>query len=104
MNIGVLKNELLSKYLLYGDNKFYKSLLVLSLNKLVLIEGNNYKGILPNIELLYYYEQFIILFRREGIVHYLNMAKIFRRVAHKIYRIMLKKDIIEPNPKFLNLV
>ena len=35
---------------------------------------------------------------------YLDIAKVFRKVAHKIYRVMLKKSLTPKNSKFLNLV
>jgi hypothetical protein len=98
-----LKKEYVPKYL-DGERKLYRFLLVSALKKLVLIEKGDYKGILPDLELLEYYDQFIILYRREGDQIYLGMASIFRKTAHKIYRIMLKKNMTLYNPKFLNLV
>lgn len=104
MNAEIFKKEIITKYTLEGDNKFYKSLLIMSLNKLVLINQNSYKGILPHLELLTYHDQLVVLYRREGKEIYLQAAKIFRRAAHKIYRIMLKKKMSQFNHKFLNVV
>lgn len=104
MKSEIIKKEFIPKYTSDGDDKFYKSLLIMSLNKLVLMSKGSYKGILPNIELLEYHDQLIILYRREGEDIYLRLAKIFRRAAHKIYRIMLKKQMSQKNPKFLNVV
>jgi hypothetical protein len=104
MNLDLLKKELLPKFLQDGDVKFYRSLLILALNKLVLLSQDNYKGTLPNLELLDYHDQFIILYRREGDEVYLTVAKVFRRAAHKIYRIMLKKKMCNTDKRFLNLL
>jgi hypothetical protein len=104
MNVELFKKEFLPRFVSSGEEKFYKSLLLISLNKLVMIEKGTYKGILPNIELLEYYEQLIILYRREGDDIYLKIAKTFRKAAHKIYRVMLKKKMSPINPKFLNVV
>lgn len=104
MNEDGLKQEYLSKYLAGGEDKFYRTVLVLALHKLVLINNGTYKGVPPNLEYLDYYAQFIILYRREGNEVYLSIAKILRKTAHKIYRIMLKKKMTVPDTRFLNLV
>jgi hypothetical protein len=100
----VLKNEFIPKYLAAGERKFYRFLLVFALNKLVLIEKGTFKGATPDLQFLDCYEQFIILYRREGEEVYLELARLFRRAAHKIYRIMLKKKMTAPNSKFLQSV
>lgn len=92
------------KYKELGAYRFYRFLMVHALNKLVLIDKNEYKSVLPNLELIEYHDKFIILYRREGDEIYLEIAKLFRKVAHKIYRIMLKKNMTPPNRKFLTLV
>lgn len=104
MNVELFNKEFVPKYLSDGEIKFYRSLLVISLNKLVLISKGTYKGILPHLELLDYYNQLIILYRREGEEIHLQIARVFRRAAHKIYRIMLKKNMTTINNKFLNVV
>lgn len=104
MSADVLKKEFIPKYLADGEQKFYRFLLFYALNKLVLIEQGIYKGISPNLEFLDYYDRFIILYRKEGDEVYLRVAKILRKAAHKVYRIMLKKNMTLPNAKFLNLV
>lgn len=78
--------------------------MVYALNKLILIEKDDYKGILPNLEFIEYHDKFIILYRREGEDVYLELAKLFRKIAHKIYRVMLKKKMTPPSTKFLTLV
>lgn len=104
MSVDVLKEEFVPKYLAVGEQKFYRFLLVYALNKLIAIEREVYKGEVPNLEFLDYHDRFIILYRREGEEIYLQVARLFRKAAHKIYRVMLKKKMTEMNPKFLNVV
>ena len=104
MSVDVLKQEFVPKYLAEGELKFYRFLLLYALNKLVAIEKGSYKGEAPNLEFLEYYDRFIILYRREGDEIYLQISRLLRKAAHKIYRVMLKKKMTEINPKFLNLV
>lgn len=104
MSADVLKKEFIPKYLAVGDHGFYRFLLVYALNKLVLIDKGQYKEITPDLEFLEYHNQFIILYRREGEEVHLQIARLFRKAAHKIYRIMLKKSMTVTNTKFLNLV
>jgi len=104
MGTSEIKQEFLTKYVAIGEQKFYRFLLIYALNKLILISKNEHKGSTPDLEFLKYHDQFVILYRREGEENYLNMAKIFRKAGHKIYRIMLKKGLTPQNNKFLNLV
>jgi hypothetical protein len=105
MSVELLKKEFVPKYLAAGEpNKFYRFLLFYALNKMVIIEQGFPKGVAPDVAFLDCHDQFIILYRREGEEHYLNMARAFRRAAHKIYRVMRRKNMIPYNPRFLNLV
>lgn len=104
MSVEALKTEYVPKYLAGGEAKLYRYLLMVALNKLISIEKVAYKGISPELEFMNCYDQFIILYRREGDNIYLDLARIFRRVAHKIYRVLLKKELIQPNNRFLNVV
>ena len=104
MQADTLKTEFVPKYLAQGESKFYRFLIMYAVNKFVFIQKGTYKGISPELELLDYYDQLIILYRREGEEVYLQLAKLFRKAAHKIYRTMLKNDMIPHNAKFLNLV
>lgn len=104
MNADVLKKQFIPKYLEVGEERFYSFLLYYAANKLAMTENGSYKGISPDLEFLDYYDRFIILYRREGEEVYLQVAKLLRKAAHKIYRIMLKKDMTARNAKFLNLV
>jgi len=105
MGADVLNQEFITKYLADGEQKFYRSLLIYALNKLIVIEKTgSVEGELPNLEFLNYYDQFIISYRRGGESTYLDLARLFRKAGHKIYRIMLKKKMTEINVRFLNLV
>lgn len=104
MSTELLKKEFVPKYMPVGEVKFYRFLLFYALKKMVLIEQGFDKGTAPDIAFLECYDQFIILYRREGEKHYLNMARAFRKAAHKIYRVMLRKKMTAHNPRFLNLV
>lgn len=104
MSMESLKQEYVPKYLAGGEQKFYRFLILLALNKIVLMEKGLSRGSGPELEFLDYHDRFLILFRREGEEAYLQMAKIFRRAAHKIYRVMLRKNMTVTNAKFLNLV
>lgn len=99
-----LKQEYVPKYSAGGERKFYRYLLLLALNKLIMLDKGIYRGVTPELEYLQHYDQFIILYRREGEEAYLHIARLLRKAAHKIYRIMLKKKMTAPNTKFLNLV
>jgi hypothetical protein len=103
-DVDILKSQFVVKYNEIGPYKFYRFLMVYALNKLILIEKDDYKGVLPNLEFIEYHDRFIILYRREGEDTYLELAKLFRKVAHKIHRVMLKKNMTPPSAKFLTLV
>lgn len=103
MSAEALKQEYVTKYLHDGNDKFYRSILFLGLQKIILIT-NGYKGAPPHLEYLSYYEQFIISYRREGDPVYLDIAKTFRKAAHRIYRIMRKKNMTILDIRFLNSV
>ncbi len=104
MSTDGLKKEFIPKYLAVGEQKFYRFLLVYALNKLVHIDKGVHIDPTPDLEFLDYHNRFIILYRREGEEVYLQIARLFRKAAHRIYRIMLKKGMTAPNAKFLNLV
>lgn len=107
MSVEALKKEFVPKYLAAGEPKFYRFLLLYALNKLIYMNKfgkDSFKGKSPETEFLDYYDQFIILYRREGEEIYLDLARVFRRAGHKVYRVMLKKKLTERNNRFLNLV
>lgn len=107
MTEDILKTAL-PKYLTMGEDKFYRFLLTYAINKLVVINQSNkiepFTGTPPDLQLLGYHERFVILYRREGNEAYLEIARLCRKAAHKIYRLMLKNGMTVPNAKFLNLV
>jgi len=103
MSTDSIKQDLVPKYMA-GEQKFYRSIIFLALQKLIATEKGLYKGTPPHLEYLDYHDRFMILYRREGDEVYINIAKMLRKAAHKIYRIMLKKNMTQANTKFLNLV
>lgn len=97
-----IKNIFLTKYTKAGNSKFYEFLVDYSINRVDNL--SEVKGATPEVELMNYYDQFLDLYRKEENTTYLDIAKIFRRAGHKIYNIMIKREIITRNNKFLNLV
>jgi hypothetical protein len=104
MSTEALKSEFIPKFLAVGEHKFYRHLLMYGVNRMKDMEKGLYKDAHPELVLLNCYDQFIILYRRESESIYLDLARVFRRAAHKTYRMMLKKKMTERNSKFLNLV
>lgn len=104
MSGDTLKKDI-NKYNLIGEQKFYRFLLCEAINKLIKIRDGDFKShISPEIDLLDYSDKFLFLYRRDDQEVYLKISRTFRKAAHKIYRIMLKKQMTERNLKFLNLV
>lgn len=97
-----IKQLFLNKYSAVGEEKFYKFLISYALNRIVETSAKN--GYNPAIELIDYYDMFLKLYRREGNIIYLELAKQFRRAAHRIFRVMLKQGIVIKSNKFLVLV
>jgi len=91
----------ISKYKSMGEDRFYRFLLSYAMDKIANFEK---KDISPEVELIGYYEKFLQLYRREGEIDYLELAKIFRKAGNKIYRVLLKTNSINKNNKFLNVV
>ena len=89
-----------SKYLSKGPEQFYNSIIYHSLSGL----SEDNKEYNPAIELLDYYEVFLKLYRREGNQVNLDLSILFRKASHKVYRVLLKKKLIETNLRFLNVV
>lgn len=105
MTGDILKHDFVDKYNAVGEQKFYRFLLCYAINKLIKIRDGEYKeASSPELEFLDYAERFLILYRRDDQDSYIGMSRTFRKAAHKIYRIMLKKQMTERNAKFLNLV
>jgi hypothetical protein len=104
MAVDGLKAEFVSRYQALGELKFYAFLLTYAMNKLVSIERGTYNGESPELEFLDYQERFMILYRREGEDVCLDLARIFRKASHKIYRVLLRNNRTVRNNKFLNLV
>lgn len=105
MASSALKTDFVDKFDSMGENKFYKFLLCYAINKLIKIRDGEYKGnFSPEIEFLEYSDKFLSLYRRDDKRLYLDISRIFKKAANKIYRLMLKKEMTEINAKFLNVV
>lgn len=121
MSAEVLKREFVPKYLAVGEDRFYRFLLEYADQKMDEMERAKSKPkpkkkekekekekevetVSPNLEFLDYYERFLVLYRREGEPLYLDIAGLFRKAAHRVYRLMLKRGMTPPNGKFLHLV
>ncbi len=104
MNVKMTNEEIqkifINKYATAGSDKFYNFLITYALNRISNITKNSN----PALELLEYYEMFLKLYRKENLKIYLDLSRQFRRAANKIYRIILKKNLIEKNIKFLNVI
>lgn len=96
------KKLFINKYTSIGEEKFYKFLINYALNRIVDLSTTT--GYNPAVELLEYHDMFYKLYRREGNKVHLDLSKQFRKAAHKIYRILLKKGLMGRNTKFLNVV
>ena len=94
------KKIFVDKFSNAGSDGFYKFLIFFAIQK---ITENNEKSF-PQLDLMDYYDKFLHLYRRENNSVYLDIARQFRKAAHKIYRIMLKKKLATKNNRFLNLV
>jgi len=99
-----MSDDFADKYKLIGEQKFYNFLLTYAINKLLLIKEKSYKGMSPELELLEYHDKFLTLYRRGEDEVNLELSKVFRKAAHKIYRLMLKKDMSNKNSRFINSV
>jgi hypothetical protein len=97
-----IRNIFLAKYTKAGNEKFYDFLVEYATNRVD--NASDIKGATPEIELMNYYDQFLEMYREDGDDIYLDMAKVFRRAGHKIYLLMVKREMIRKNDKFLNLV
>lgn len=99
-----LKLVFFAKYQKMGPLGFYKYLLSNAAKQMVLIKNDEYKGILPHVELLNFYEKSLVLFRRDNNQHIFEMAKTFRRAAHKIYRMMINCSLAKFDGRFITRI
>ena len=95
------KKLFIDRYKAFGDEKFYDFLINYALNR---VANGEIKQPNPATELLSYGEKFLKIYRIENDDTCLNLSRVCRRAAHKIYRFMLNKKMVKQNSKFLNLV
>jgi hypothetical protein len=104
MQIGEeTKKIFVAKFASFGEDKFYKFLLNYAVNKIVSNNGDP-NALSPEIELMDYHDKFLSLYRRENDEVYLDIARICRRAAHRMYRVLIKKNPDMRNGRFLNAV
>ena len=98
------KTPYVERYHSVGEHRFYRFLLHYAVSKLIKISNDEYRGTSPEIELLDHADRFLQLYRREQQEVFLELSRIFRKAAHKIYRLMLKRQLTTINARFLNVV
>jgi hypothetical protein len=96
------KTLFITKYTSVGVERFYAFILEYAQNRIISDGGK--KNTSPEIELMQYYEKFLSLYRHDNKEVYLDIAKLFRKAAHCVYREMLAKNMIKKNSKFLAAV
>ena len=96
-----VKKLFLAKYAQIGGEKFYQFLVDYGTNRL---NKGELQPPTPEMEMISYHDKFLSLARREHNEEYREIAKLCRRAAHRVYRLMLEVGLTEPNPKFLALV
>jgi hypothetical protein len=99
-----VKNIFIDRYHSVGEYRFYRFLLHYAVNKIIAISNETYKGTSPEIEFLDYSDRFLHLYRREHQEVFIELSRVFRRAAHKIYRLMVKRGMTQTNKRFLNVV
>ena len=92
-------DKLIEKYDKLGEIKFYNFIIVYSIKNSLINEK-----ISPEMYLLYYHDNLLKLYRKTNNNKYLELAKLLRRAAHKVYRIYLKNNLINKNDRFLNIL
>lgn len=93
-----LKKQILSKFS-DGEDKLHKFLLSYALKTIIDLEAER-----PDLELLDLHDKFMVLYRREDDQKFLSVAKVCRKSAHKVYRVLFKKNIVAKDTRFLNVV
>lgn len=93
-----LKQKIIHHYLTIGPEQFYSWLIAYARDQIEI-------GASPHFDLLNRSKQFFQIYRSSKEEVYRELSFIFRRASNKIYRIMLKRQLINPNRrKFFNLV
>jgi hypothetical protein len=96
--------KILEEFNTLGELSFYKKVLFASLKEVVLLKSDKEYTSTPHLSLLALHDTLISKYRADDKEQYLIMARIYRKVAHKIYWIMLKERLSNINYKFLNRV
>jgi hypothetical protein len=93
--------DILEAYSSIGEQRFYRLLLSNGIKQLASMPSE-----LPHPELQYLdmSDKLLILFRREKQPIYLDLSRIFRRAAHKLYKVSKQIGLSATNKRFLQLV
>lgn len=96
-----LRSLFLEKFIIVGDHDFYIFLIEYGFQRINSYQANELS---PEKELMNLYFTFLDYYRAEENEYYFSIAKHCRRAAHAIYREMIRQEVVEYNPGFLNLV
>lgn len=94
----------LERFYMIGEERFYRTILSDALPKIVKIRDGEYKGSSPEIDLLNTSDKFLQLARRGEEGAFLDLSRLYRKAAHRIYRVMLQMNMTNKNQRFLNVV
>jgi hypothetical protein len=94
--------QLTAHYEKIGNDRFYRFLLADAIGKIVRMQSG--EKLSPETELLKHAEHFVSLYRKTNLQVYLDVSRCLRKAGHKIYRLMLKKELIQRNARFLQVV
>lgn len=97
------KVDYVGRYRSLGEERFHKYLLSESVQKILRMKDGSHSGTSPEIELLDHSEKFLQLYRRKNDIIHLDLARLFRRAAHRVYRILIRMQLTKKNDRFLNL-
>lgn len=91
--------KFLHKYSMVGDEKFYIFLVKFSLEQ-PFVRGERSSA----LKLMDYHTIFLKLYRKEGDEIYSDIARVFRKAAHKVFRVLCRRGLESRNNVFLYLL
>ena len=84
---------------LNGSDKFYSKILYFGMTEISVQKNYFVADVLLTLS-----KAFLASYRRENDEDLLEISKIIRKAAHKLYRVLLKMELTSINAKFLNKV
>lgn len=91
--------KFLHKYSMVGDEKFYNFLVKFSLDQRSIPDERS-----SALKLMDYHAVFLKLYRKEGDEIYADIARVFRKAAHKVFRVLCRRGLESRNNIFLYLL